>query len=299
MTIRAYDPQDHPSLATLYDVAQPLGIGIPDAENSHACRLVTETEAGRLIGYGAASGGAASSVTLVIHPDHQRQGLGTSLWERLRRELNTLGTNAVEAWVRQENVSGVAWLQKNGFTQIHPDGPVQLLLADADLEQCQRAWENAAAQKITLTTLAEEKTQDPEYLAKLHALYSTFEADIPPFETFAQEWNAPGKLLFLAKDGERYIGLSTADPRGADPYFAETNDIFQQHLTGVLPEYRRRGLATALKSHVIAYAKRAGYRTLWTHSGNPDMRALNWKLGFRTGPWLIYSKTFVQEITHV
>ena len=305
--IRAYEPQDHEVVASLYAVAKPLGMTVPEADAGTACRLVAESEAGQVVGYGAVSGEEPSNLVLVVAPDRQRQGLGSQLWECLRRELATRGTTALEPWVRQENMAGVAWLQKQGFQQINPDGPVQLLLAEANMTPFEAAWETVAAQGVTLTTLAEEKARDPECLVKLHTLYTTVEADVPgndpaaapSSKEFANEWGKPDKLLFLAKDGEQYIGLSTAAPRSADSYFEERHDIFQQHLTGVLPAYRRRGLAAALKGLVVAHARREGYRTLWTNSGNPAMRALNWKLGFRTGPWLVYHKTLVKESLHV
>ena len=302
--LRSYEVPDYAHLAALYDTTKPLGMTAPDSETSDACRLVAEDETGRMIGYGAASGGKNSSLTLVVQPDWQRRGVGSLLWERLCRKVSAHGAVAFEPWVRQENGPAVAWLRKNGFVQINPDGPVQFLLAGAELEHFQTALTHVAAQGITITTLAEEKERGPECLTKLHELYTNVESDVPghdptavrPLEDFASEWRQSGKLLFLAKDGERYIGLSTAAPRNADSYFEERHDIFQQHLTGVRREYRRRGIATALKGQVIAYAHQYGYRTLWTNSGNPAMRALNGKLGFRTGPWLVYHKNLPEAV---
>lgn len=303
--IRPYERRDYDGVAALYAAAKPMGMSLPDSNNNDVCRIVAESESGQIIGYGAAAGGEISSLTLWVHPERQRQGLGRRLWECLRQDLARRGTVAVEPWVRQENTPGVAWLEKNGFSQIKLDGPVQILLAGADFVSFQSALDHAAAQGITITTLAEEKARDPECLTKLHRLYTTVEADVPgndpaavrPVEEFAAEWEQPGNLLFLAKDGEQYVGLSTAAPRDADSFFEERQDIFQQYLTGVRREYRQRGIATALKRQVIAHAHGQGYRTLWTNSDNPAMRALNWKLGFRTGPWLVFHK-LIEEAVH-
>lgn len=303
-SVRPYEARDQDCVTALYAAAKPLGMSAPAAETHDACRLVTESAAGQIIGYGAASGGQTSSVALVVHPDWQRRGLGGILWEHLCQDASARGTVAFEPWVRQENGAGVAWLNKNGFTQINLDGPVNLILAGAELDAFQSVLSHVAAQGITITTLAEEKARDPKCLVKLHALYTSVEADVPgndpatapSVEQFAQEWGQPDKLLFLAKDGLHYVGLSTAAPRDADSFLEERHDIFQQHLTGVLREYRQRGIATALKLQVIAHARREGYRTLWTNSDNPAMRALNWKLGFRTGPWLVYRRALTKEI---
>ena len=299
VSIRPFEAADLDAVLSVYQAARPLGVGPPEAESDFQFRFVSLDGAdGRTIGYGAAGDGDPSGLSVTVCPERQRQGIGGLLWERLRESLTGAGIAAVEAWVREENAGGRAWVEGLGFTPTKLDGPVQLLLAGVGLEPLEAALAAVAMQGITVTTLAEEKERDPECLIKLHDLYMTVEADNPwvgrpaprPPEEFIREWGQPGKLLFLAKDGARYVGLSTAAPRAAAPFFEERHDIFQQHLTGVRREYRGRGIATALKGQIIAHAKRAGYRTLWTNSDNPAMRALNWKMGFRTGPWRVYRR---------
>ena len=305
--LRPFEAADLDDVLAVYHAARPLGVGPPGAKSDFTFRYVAADDAdGQIIGYGAAGDGDPSGLSVTVRPERQRQGIGSLLWERLRDGMAAGGVASVEAWVREENAAGRAWLEGQGFTPTKLDGPVQILLPGVDLGPLEVALSEAAAQGITVTTLAEEKERDPDCLAKLHALHITVEADVPgndpatapSAEAYAQEWGQPGKLLFLAKDGERYVGLSTADPRGADPFFEERGDIFQQHLTGVRREYRRRGVATALKGRIIAYARQESYRTLWTNSDNPAMRALNWKLGFRSGPWLVYHKTLAQETAY-
>jgi len=78
--------------------------------------------------------------------------------------------------------------------------------------------------------------------------------------------------------------------RDADLNCIEPSNV-QQLLTGILPEYRRRGIATALKMKTIEYAHKHGFRRILTNSENPAMQALNAKLGFRPGPWFVFRKT--------
>jgi GNAT superfamily N-acetyltransferase len=52
-------------------------------------------------------------------------------------------------------------------------------------------------------------------------------------------------------------------------------------LTGVRREYRRQGVATALKVQTIAYAKQHGFREIVTKTANPAMLSLMEKLGFQ------------------
>lgn len=303
ISIRPFEADDLDGVLALYHAARPLGVGPPGAESDFKFRHVA-LDGAAVIGYGAGGDGDPSALSVMVRPERQRSGVGGLLWDRLRESLGASGVATVEAWVREENAAGLAWLEGLGFIPTKLDGPVQLLLADVDLGPLETALSGAAAQGITVTTLAEEKERDPECLVKLHALHTTIEADVPGHdsaadpsaEEYAREWGQPGKLLFLAKDGPHSVGLSTADPREAAPFFEERHDIFQQHLTGVRREYRRRGVATALKGRIIAHAKREGYRTLWTNSDNPAMCALNWKMGFRSGPWRVYRRELTDEM---
>ena len=65
-------------------------------------------------------------------------------------------------------------------------------------------------------------------------------------------------------------------------------------LTATRRDWRRRGVATALKQAEIAAAKRAGFHRLVTESEerNEPMRRLNLKLGFVPAPEL---STFVMR----
>jgi GNAT superfamily N-acetyltransferase len=62
-----------------------------------------------------------------------------------------------------------------------------------------------------------------------------------------------------------------------------------QGVTGVLREYRRRGIATALKVKTIEYARNHGYRFIVTQNAsvNAEMLALNEKLGFKRSVGII------------
>jgi len=51
--------------------------------------------------------------------------------------------------------------------------------------------------------------------------------------------------------------------------------------TAVLPAFRNRDIATALKIRVIEWARSNGVVTLWTASGSPPMIRINEKLGFQ------------------
>jgi L-amino acid N-acyltransferase YncA len=53
-------------------------------------------------------------------------------------------------------------------------------------------------------------------------------------------------------------------------------------MTGVRPEFRRLGIATALKARGILYARERGFQTIITRirKGNEASLAMNRKMGF-------------------
>ena len=91
----------------------------------------------------------------------------------------------------------------------------------------------------------------------------------------------------MALDGDHFVGESQGSINAA--YHAE----FLTGATGVRREYRRRGIASALKAHLILYAKQRGVQEMSTtnDSRNP-MYGLNLQLGFKPeSAWVRVAKT--------
>jgi GNAT superfamily N-acetyltransferase len=104
-----------------------------------------------------------------------------------------------------------------------------------------------------------------------------------PFETFVRSvFEYPGflpEIFFVAVDKGRYVGQSDLVDEKQD----------REHLgtgyTGVHPDYRRRGIATALKVRCIQAAKELGVKTISTGNDQTNpMYQLNLQLGFRPMP---------------
>jgi mycothiol synthase len=82
----------------------------------------------------------------------------------------------------------------------------------------------------------------------------------------------------VALDGERVVGYAGLLSWNDDDTRAENG------LTAVARDWRRRGLATALKRRQLAWAAANGIRELvtWTQTGNEGMRSVNEGLGYVT-----------------
>jgi GNAT superfamily N-acetyltransferase len=95
----------------------------------------------------------------------------------------------------------------------------------------------------------------------------------------------------VALEGKKYVGMSNL-------WNAETIPDVWTGLTGVLREYRGRGIAMALKVVVLGWAKEAGIlgtRT-WNAEQNAGMRGINERLGFEILPaWYTCAKIIKKE----
>jgi GNAT superfamily N-acetyltransferase len=105
-----------------------------------------------------------------------------------------------------------------------------------------------------------------------------------PFESWVEKELAAAIASFVALERGTVVGYATLEPTG-DPTRLEHG------FTGVLPEHRRRGFATALGRAQIAWAAEHGYEELVTTTGvsNTALRRQKAKLGYieRDGPILV------------
>ena len=276
----------------------------PKDETPDAKRYVAvHSASSEVVGYGAALLSAQSNIDVMVHPDWQRRGVATLLWEQMRRDLLASKVESIGPWVRVDNVPACRWVESIGFTHVNQDGPVQLFVSAADDSRLALATDELARRGIVLSTLADEKQTNPDALTEFYDLFVDVGIDVPgytpemraTFEQCMKELAAPGMDLasvFVARHEKRYVGLSMIGRRETpdDMRFAGTDrpDCLSQHLTGVRRAYRRQGVARALKLRTIEYAKRNGFQRILSNSDNPAMRALNKELGFRTGPWRVY-----------
>ena len=238
-------------------------------------------------------------ISILVDPLSQGRGIGSAIYEKLSGELAKLG--AVMAWAgsREDLPRLSTFYRKRGFEEKQIAWESRLDVAAVDVEKFREYPEKALRQGIEFTNLAAERQDDQNSLRRLYELVQLVSADMPspaPFTPISYEqWEAfelknPNLLpegYMIAKDGEKYVGLSTVwriekEPRG-----------LVQGNTGVRREYRGRGIAVALKLRVIDFARKNGYEKLktWNASNNAPMLAVNTKLGFkREVGWITLEK---------
>ena len=220
---------------------------------------------------------------LLSDPRWLKQGVGDLLLDRLTNDLAEAKAITVSCRQYASEVELVNLLKSRGFEETSRVLDLRLNVA-TDVSRWLKPVEG-----ISISTFAEERARDPRCVEKLYELTTLLSQDDPARGSFAPPaYNAREALmwlempyvlpdaLFIAMHGDDYVGVSDVSRFEAMP------GGLTQGFTGVRREYRRRGLATALKVAGIVYAQSHGYQIIQTFN-KPEqsaIRELNEKLGF-------------------
>jgi ribosomal protein S18 acetylase RimI-like enzyme len=234
-----------------------------------------------------------------VAPAYRRQGLGTRLADEVEDFAAANHVRWVEAEVRESNlpvalgfVGGRAYVELGRYrTSVQAPSTVDL----SGLMTLRSRLESEGIEIAAFPAIDSPGARDELYRATVqiwrdmpHEPHVGWEDPSP--ETFSRGiFERPGVLLdgyFVARDGERIVGLSYLARRPDGD--AEVGD------TGVLRDYRRRGIARALKMMVTRYATDNGIERVHTdnRADNEGMLAINRELGFVPGEQIvIFEKT--------
>ncbi len=239
-------------------------------------------------------------IWVAVHPDHQCRGIGSALFERILSDLRELKARWLDTSAREDWSNSINFLLKQGFSEVFRSWELWLDLGNFQIEPFQGYLKKAQEARVRIMTLSRVKELEPDWLQKIYALHMVLLKDVPshlpftpvPFEEF-KKWflehpHIPYDGFFLAMLEGKYVGESFVTKAEAEP------GALYQGFTGVLPEHRGKGIAMALKLHVIQWAKEQGYTLIktWNASVNAPILAINEKLGFRKKPaWIEFEKT--------
>ena len=237
-----------------------------------------------------------------VPPPYRRQGLGTRLAEEVERFAVSTGNRWVEAEVRESSLAvALPFVGRRGYveleryrTSVQSPSTVDL----SGLAALRSQLEREGIEIVAFPAIDSPSARDELYRATLpiwrdmpHEPHVDWEDPQP--DTFMRSiFERPSVLLegfFVARAGERIVGLSYLARRPDGD--AEVGD------TGVLRDYRRRGIARALKLMVTSYAAQQGIKRVHTdnRADNAGMLAINRELGFVSGEQIvIFEKTLSQ-----
>jgi GNAT superfamily N-acetyltransferase len=221
---------------------------------------------------------AAFALARVL-PAFRRRGVGSALYAACSEHARGLGVRLVWTRVAEDESAGLEFVAHRGFVEVGRECQSRLRVGDA-------VRVAGPPPDVEVVSLAGR----PGLVPRVHALAVEASRDIPTAEEFRvpplDEWrreNIDEALLegsFVALAGERVVGYAGLCDVPAAPGLAE------HLLTAVAAAWRRRGVARALKSAQIDWARRHGFNELVTYNeaANEPMRRLNAELGYRRLP---------------
>jgi mycothiol synthase len=234
-----------------------------------------------------------------VAPAHRRHGLGARLVDEVEGFAASNHVRWVEAEVREGNLPvALSFIGPRGYveleryrTSVQTPSTVDL----SGLTALRSRLEGEGIELVAFPAIDSPRARDELYRATIqiwrdmpHEPHVGWEDPSP--QTFRRSiFERPSVLLdgfFVARDGERIVGLSYLARRPDGD--AEVGD------TGVLNDYRRRGIARALKMMVTRYATDHGITRVHTDNriDNAGMLAINRALGFVPGEQIvIFEKT--------
>jgi GNAT superfamily N-acetyltransferase len=243
---------------------------------------------GEPVGYGhfVAIGvfdGHRAPATVFVSPSQRGRGAGSALWagvlegctpDRVRGVMLSL-----DADDRQSRDIALAHGLRLGGLHIESE----LDLAAMDLASMEQRATSPAG--LTVRPLAPDT--DEETWHDFAALHERISNDTPDRAAGSEPASYAVIRAFLAEpwqvmgawDGNDLVGFTAVSIRDASP----DARVLSTHLTGVLPDFRGRGIATALKAAHAVVLRRAGWRRIRTQNmdGNIPILAANETLGFR------------------
>jgi len=238
-------------------------------------------------------------VSLCVCNDYRRQGIGAALYDHMIEDLSARELTILRTETLEHHDAALRFLERRGFERVmrHPVSRLDVTKFNPDPLAAKR--NGAADRGIVVKSLAVLREIDDEWQRKCWDLSWAIDQDIPKtdrltrqtLERFCEIFDDPNfapEGWFVALDGKRWVGLHTiwADESTPLKYYTD--------VTGVLRDYRRRGIATVLKLYGVEFVCLCGGQIIETdNEENNPMLALNLKLGFEPAPaWIDLNRTF-------
>ena len=309
--IRSYTQEDYPQLASVLADAKSDAatsaemLQYRDQTRPSFCRFerFVAVENNNILGFSFYTQYAdmfepdAYWIDVCVSPAHQRQGIGSRLYNQLRQSFQSQQLFTFRAQIQEENLAGIHFAETRGFQEFGRRWESSLAVTTFDKSR-NSLIANLEAQNIQIKSFT-DLSSDPKRDQKIYELQSELDQDVPmlvpptpmTFEQFSNQiLDNPSLVaegLFVALDGDEYVGMSSL--------FESDNKSLAIDLTGTKKSHRRRGIALALKIQGILFAQRQGYQTITVQNDmtNRGMITINEKLGFVRSPALIqYARKF-------
>ncbi|MBL7032879.1 MAG: GNAT family N-acetyltransferase [Candidatus Delongbacteria bacterium] len=240
---------------------------------------------------------------VIVLPEQQGKGFGTAIYQEVLKQLAERKPTMLSTYTGDDQQPARRFLEKRGFSVAIREPASRLDLTAFTAQEFAPVCNQVTTSGITIEPLTELQATTPDWAHQMWDLHWIVIKDVPgtapwereSFEEYQREilqnpeFEPAGH--FIARDGQRLVGLTNLWPTKADPKKLWCG------LTGVIPEYRRRGIAIALKVRAAEYARQQGYHHIDTDNEEKNpMYGINLRLGFSPLPaWLGYELTLESD----
>lgn len=230
---------------------------------------------------------------VVVVPETRHHGLGSQLFDAALQVAREQNATHLESTVLEAHPDALQFAQKRGFEIEHHAFVSELDLITFDEHRFDELMARIHAEGFRFFSLAEAGLTE-ENKHKLYEVNRASALDNPGNNGIFPDFHSFSKNVFeaswfradtqiIAAQGDDWVGLSAIGVYKDDDYAYNA-------FTGVLREYRGRGLAQALKLQTILLAKREGVHRVRTNndSTNEPVLAVNRKLGYKPEPGIYH-----------
>jgi GNAT superfamily N-acetyltransferase len=237
---------------------------------------------GELVGWAYAGLDAFAAVRtvgfagIVVHPAHRREGTGAALWDVVSTHLDEIGARRIVSYSRGDDDT-IAFVRARAFKLEATD-------TSSEVDPRTLGTPPAAAPGLELRPMrAFDDDPEPIFMADLESA-----ADEPgPSDFSGMTYETWRRLTWDHPDFDRELSAAVL----ADGIVVGTTFLYSDRErgraanggTGVMRDFRGRGLGLLMKQHSLAWAAAAGITRVTTQNDdtNAPMLAINARLGYR------------------
>jgi len=211
-----------------------------------------------------------AGVSIHVHPEHRRRGIGGALAERLHAHLDEISAVRARTFAEPEGVAFAKQFGYDGTRQMHYSGVDPRVLPE-------RPPTPEGIELVAMDTLDPRQAYTADAIATLDEP-SDSPSDAIDYDDWVREiWESP------ALDKSLGVAAMAGDEVAAFTAIETDRDRAWSAMTGSIPAYRGRGLAKLVKWEALRRCAEAGIVGAFTSNDdeNGPMLAVNNWLGYR------------------